>query len=391
MRSQTSSRSRSTVLVAVALSAVLLPLSTAHAADAPVTVDRATADAFGRIADAVLTDRTDALLAPGTAAPRVAPGAGVRAAGAGRVSLTAALTRTEDAAVASLHGTRSRLAALGEAYTAADTEVTVDRTRVTGSRATAWVTETTVLTYRRIRGDEPDTTGFSAHHVLTFAARTDGTWQLSGLRPADRGPRQVNEPATTDGSAGPAPARVSPTAVIDAPRAATTYPAPAAVKNLSGGPYDYAAMATYAEKYWKNYNTAYRSFNAVGGDCTNYVSQSLKAGGWQPVTSSDEEYGTWYYGTSGQSDSWVGVNEWSWFTQTAGRTAPLANVYQMDVGDVMQMDFDKDGSKDHTMITSYRSAGGVPYLTYHDTDTYRRSVQSLLASYPNSAYYAYRT
>ena len=63
----------------------------------------------------------------------------------------------------------------------------------------------------------------------------------------------------------------------------------------------------------------------------------------------------------------------------------------MDIGDVMQMDFDKDGSKDHSMITSYRSASGVPYVTYHDTDTYRRSVSSLLAAYPNAAYYAYRT
>ncbi|MEU1530268.1 amidase domain-containing protein [Streptomyces fagopyri] len=391
MRSQTSSRSRSTVLVAVALSAVLLPLSTAHAANAPVTVDRATTDAFGRIADAVLSDRTDALLVPGTVAPRAALRAAVNAEGTRGVSLSAALTRTEDTAVTSLHGTRSRLAALGEAYTAADTGVTVDRTRVTGKRATAWVTETTVLTYRRIRGDEPATTGFSAHHVLTFAAQPDGTWKLSGLRSADGGPRQVNEPATVAEPVTGTGAGMTTMAVIDAPRAATTYPAPAAAKNLTGGTYDYAAMATYAEKYWKNYNTAYRSFNSAGGDCTNYVSQSLKAGGWQSVTSSDEDYGTWYYGTSGQSDSWVGVNEWSWFTQTARRTTPLANVYQMDVGDVMQMDFDKDGSKDHTMITSYRSSSGVPYLTYHDTDTYRRSVSSLLASYPNSAYYAYRT
>jgi hypothetical protein len=63
----------------------------------------------------------------------------------------------------------------------------------------------------------------------------------------------------------------------------------------------------------------------------------------------------------------------------------------MDVGDVLQMDFDKDGSKDHTMIVSYRSSQGVPYLTYHSTNTYRRSVASIIASYPNSAYYAYRT
>ncbi|MFD8215219.1 isochorismatase family protein [Streptomyces sp. NPDC059697] len=38
-----------------------------------------------------------------------------------------------------------------------------------------------------------------------------------------------------------------------------------------------------------------------------------------------------------------------------------------------------------------RSLPVVPYLTYHDADTYRRSLSSIIASYPTSAYYAYRT
>jgi hypothetical protein len=374
--------SRCSTLTAIAVSAVLLPLSAAHATTASVTVNRATTDAFGRMADAVLTDRTAALLDKSQAAPRTA----LASKSTGGIRLTAALTKTEDTAVTSLRGTRSRLGALGEAYTAADTKVTVDRTRVRGKKATAWVTETTTLTYKKIRGDEPDTTGFDAHHVLTFTAQSDGTWKLAGIRDTDQGSRQINQPVPAT------PAHMNTMAVVDAPPAATTYPAPANSKKLTGGAYDYTAMATYAEKYWKNYNPAYRKFNSVGGDCTNFVSQSLLAGGWQPVTAvTPEEYDTWYYVANGQSDSWAGVNEWSWFTQTAKRTTSLANVYQMDVGDVMQMDFDKDGSKDHTMITSYRSSSGVPYLTYHDADTYRRSLSSLIASYPNSAYYAYRT
>ncbi|MFF1659388.1 amidase domain-containing protein [Streptomyces sp. NPDC058255] len=375
---------RGSTVTALALSAVLLPLSAAHASPsvdgaAHPQLNRATTDAFGRTADALFTDRTAALLDRTQAAPRTAlkATAGIR--------LSAGLTRTENTAVTSLRGTRSRLAALGEAYTAADTEVTVDRTRVKGERATAWVTETTTLTYKKIRGDEPATTGFRAHHELTFTAQSDGTWKLTGERSTDQGPRQVNQPVTST------PLGKTTMAAVDAPRAATSYPAAANPKKLTGATYDYAAMATYAEKYWKNYNPAYRKFNSAGGDCTNYLSQSLKAGGWKQVTSSGEEYGTWSYGTSTQTDTWVGVNEWSWFTQTAKRSKPLANVYQMAVGDVMQMDFNKDGSKDHSMITSYRSSSGIPYLTYHDTDTYRRSVSSIIASYPNSAYYAYRT
>ncbi|MFF1448301.1 amidase domain-containing protein [Streptomyces sp. NPDC058274] len=381
MRSKKLSRSCS-ALAAVALSSVLLPISAAHAAGAPTstpppTVDRVTLDAFGRVADAVLSERTDALVDR-------EQGAGTAPHFAGGVRLSSALARTEDSAVSSLHGRKSRLAALGEAYSAADTKVAVNGTRVEGNHAKVEVTETTTLTYKRIRGDEPATTGFTAHHELTFTAGSNGTWQLSGLRSTDKGPRAVNEPAPV--------ATKAATAQPEATPASTASPAPANRKDLGGtSGYNYTAMATYAEKYWKNYNPAYRNFNAAGGDCTNFVSQSLNAGGWTFVSGTTTDYTKWWYDSANQSDSWVGANEWSWFTLSAKRATNLAYVYQLDVGDVLQMDFDKDGSKDHTMLTTYRSSSGVPYVTYHATDTYRRSVASLISSYPNSAYYAYRT
>ena len=53
-----------------------------------------------------------------------------------------------------------------------------------------------------------------------------------------------------------------------------------------------------------------------------------------------------------------------------------------DLG-ILQMDFAGNRSKDHSMIATYRS-GGVPYLTYHSTNTYRKSVRSLVAQYPNA-------
>ncbi|MEU0076204.1 amidase domain-containing protein [Streptomyces sp. NPDC006332] len=382
MRSSKSgtSRTRRATVIASALSATLLPVGAAHADGSPSpVVTAATTDTFGRVADALLTERTAALL-QGTPAARTTLKA------TSGVQLAAAQATTEKTALTSLQGTRSRLAALGEAYTDADTKVTVDSTRLSGDTVTVQVTEATTLTYAKIRGDEPATTGFTAHHELTFAARPDGTWQLTGERLTDRGPRPVNQPAPATNSG-----LVRTMAVIDAPKSAITYPAPAKPKNLATTtPYNYQAMATYAEKYWKDYNSAYRRYNSSGGDCTNFLSQSLFAGGWKQVTSSTEDYGTWFSKTS-ESDTWIGVNEWSWFTQTAQRTTALPNAYQMDLGDVLQMDFDKDGSKDHSMMTTFRSSSGVPYLTYHDTDTYRRSLSSLIASYPNSAYYGYRS
>ncbi|MBI0294136.1 amidase domain-containing protein [Streptomyces sp. PRKS01-29] len=377
----TTFRSAVGAALTAALSAVVLPASAASAAEGPAaagTVDSATARSFERLADAVLTQRTAALLDNNERSVRRAAPLAER-----NVHLSAGQSRTEDTALSTLRTRKARLASLGEAYTSADTRVAVDRIRVEAGHATVQATETTTLTYKKIRGDEPASTGFQAHHRLSFAATADGKWQLTGLTSTDDGPLAVNEPG---------PARVATagtTALPEATPAAISKPSRPQTK--PAGSYDYAAMASYAEKYWQNYNPAYRRFNEAGGDCTNFVSQSLKAGGWANKSGDAEDYRSWWYDTSYQSTSWVGANEWSWFTLDAKRATNLANVYYMGVGDVMQMDFDKDGSKDHTMIVTYRSSSGVPYLTYHSVNTYRKSVASIIASYPNSLYYAYRT
>lgn len=371
----TTLRSAVGVVVAGAVSAVLLPASAAGAATPPATVDKATADAFGRVAAAVLTERTDALV---DGRPHRIAGKSGRKAG-----LSARMARTEGSDVSSLRTRKKRLAALGEVYTAGDTKVSVDGVRVTGKRATVKVTETTTFTYKKVHGDEPTTTGFKAHHELGFAAARGGRWELTGIEATDDGPRAVNAPA-------PKPARAAGvTTTPSAPKASTSWPVRAVPKQRTS--YDYAAMAAYSEKYWRNYNPDYRKFNEAGGDCTNFLSQALKAGGWKPETGKSADYRKWWYDGKGQSDSWIGVNEWSWYALNSKRVTPLANVFQMEVGDVLQMDFDADGSKDHSMMTTYRSRYGMPYLTYHSTNTYRKSMASILASYPDADYFAYRT
>ncbi|MFJ8631088.1 amidase domain-containing protein [Streptomyces sp. NPDC093568] len=380
------SRARVTIVgaaaVSIAAGAALLPQWSAGAAvtDDPA-VDARTRATFQRLADAVFTDRTQALVDGGQS--RKPQTAGF----SGDVRLSARLARGEDTALSALNRRGDLLARLGEKYRAANTAVTLDATRVTGRTAKAEVTETTTLTYDKVRGDEPRTTGFQARHELTFTADRHGDWQLTGIRDTDQGiavntlaKPSVRAPAVND-------------TMPSAPRAATTYPAPAKPKTLTGTALDYKAMAAYAEKYWRNYNKDYPDFNGhgAGGDCTNFVSQSLKAGGWKHVPGYVYDYTRWFGNAEIQSHSFVGVNEWSWFAQNSKRTTSLANVYQMDVGDVLQMDFDKDGSKDHTMIVTYRSPQGVPYLTYHSSNTYRRSLASIIASDPNAAYYAYRT
>ncbi|MFI6015518.1 amidase domain-containing protein [Streptomyces sp. NPDC051243] len=383
-------RRRATILGAAAASVVagvaLLPNWSAGASvvDDP-TVDARTKATFQRLADAVFTDRTEALVDGGRGDQDKPLTDGF----SGDVRLSSGLARSEDAALSALNRRADMLADLGETYSAGSTTVTLDATRVKGRKAKVAVTETTTLTYEQARAGAPRTTGFQAHHELTFSADRYGNWRLTGIRATDEGDLAVNQTARP--AVEPMTARAGST-TPSAPKASTSYPGQANPKNFTASGLDYSAMAVYAKQYWSNYNPAYPDFNGqgAGGDCTNFVSQALKAGGWKHVPGYVYDYTRWFGNADIQSHSFVGVNEWSWFAQNSKRTTSLANVYQMDVGDVLQIDFDRDGSKDHTMIVTSRSRG-VPYLTYHSTNTYSRSVASIVASYPNASYYAYRT
>ncbi|MGK4585480.1 amidase domain-containing protein [Kitasatospora sp. HPMI-4] len=362
--------------VTAVLSAASLP--SASAASAAGTVDKATVTSFEQITQAVLSQRTAALL-------DTTPVRHEALRSDARVGLASGLARAEDTVFSSLRARKARLAAVGEEYRAGSTRVAVDKVRISGGRADVEVTESTTLTYKNVRGDEPATTGFQAHHDVTFAATSNGRWELTGIRNEDAGFPAVNAPAPTVAKAA------DDDDYPEGTPAATSWPASPLPKTTGSSGYDYAAMAAYAEKYWSHYNPAYPHFNGEGGDCTNFISQALKAGGWKNVPGDDSDYHNWWADSSAQSWSWVGANEWSWFTLSSKRASNLANVYQMGVGDILQMDFDRDGSKDHSMIVTYRGANGMPYVTYHSTDTYRRSVASLVMSYPDALFYAYRT
>ena len=65
-----------------------------------------------------------------------------------------------------------------------------------------------------------------------------------------------------------------------------------------GSIYSSKLASEYAKKHALNYNTKYKSFDTLGGDSTNFVSQCLHAGNI-PITNSWRPY----------SNSWIRVNE----------------------------------------------------------------------------------
>ncbi len=121
--------------------------------------------------------------------------------------------------------------------------------------------------------------------------------------------------------------------------------------------------ANYAKTYWQNYNSAqYGDYGPYGGDCCNFVSQALYAGGL-PMTDS------WYYygfGNSNNSPSWRAVTYLrSYLVGQLGCnfiSSPAST--NVSIGDILVY-----GDNDHAAICT-DVIDGVPYVCAHTRDVY---------------------
>lgn len=108
-------------------------------------------------------------------------------------------------------------------------------------------------------------------------------------------------------------------------------------------------------------------------DCTNFVSQALQNGGLSTIKkgilnpAGDPD--NWYYSDSKPSHTWGGAhNFYQHFSKRAGVAATNT---VLGVGDAVSIDFNGDGSIDHTIIITKATgtASNQQYVTYHTVDT----------------------
>jgi len=115
-------------------------------------------------------------------------------------------------------------------------------------------------------------------------------------------------------------------------------------------PYDRDASVSYARRWALDRNPAYYNFDAVGGDCTNFTSQSIYAGAgimnYIPVMG-------WYYRSSyDRTPSWTGVEYLYNFLVNNRSVGPFAHVVPQSEampGDVVQLGT-SDGDFYHSPI-----------------------------------------
>jgi cell wall-associated NlpC family hydrolase len=177
------------------------------------------------------------------------------------------------------------------------------------------------------------------------------------------------------------------------------FAAPVSAATSTG--YNGTAAAQYADTYWNSYNRAYPSFANKGGDCTNFVSQALYAGGIKMRTSPTYSgNAAWYMLQNRKSYSWsvtwVNAQDNSIFLQQyllPGAIKVVADVYgrapgetvsdgNAQPGDVVLYDWNNDGTFDHEAIIT--ASDGT-------TNTDGSTNYDLVDAHTNNRYHAYWT
>ena len=101
--------------------------------------------------------------------------------------------------------------------------------------------------------------------------------------------------------------------------------------------YDRELAYNYAKRWANSFNPNYYNFSNLGGDCTNFVSQCIHAGG---INMNYDKYGWYYVSINNRAPAWTGVNEfWNFGIKNNGVGLKLTecNLRELEVGDIIQL------------------------------------------------------
>lgn len=135
--------------------------------------------------------------------------------------------------------------------------------------------------------------------------------------------------------------------------------------------YNRTKAVSYAHKWWNKRNPSYYDFDDLGGDCTNFVSQVLHAGGIQM----DDRFNGWfYYSLSVRSSSWTGVDELYDYIinndSTNGPRAKIVSLEEVSLGDIIQLKLSNNDYQHSVVVTKidYPRSASTTYVTCHTFD-----------------------
>ena len=117
--------------------------------------------------------------------------------------------------------------------------------------------------------------------------------------------------------------------------------------------YNAGKAVDYAHRWAYKRNPQYYNFDAIGGDCTNFVSQCLYAG--SQVMNYKPDFGWYYISAANRAAAWTGVEYLHNFlinNDGAGPFGSLVDISQIKPGDIIQLKFDADNYGHSLLVVS---------------------------------------
>lgn len=140
-------------------------------------------------------------------------------------------------------------------------------------------------------------------------------------------------------------------------------------------PYLRERAVTYAKKYAFGQNPIFGNFRGIGGNCTNFVSQSIYAGSC--VMNYTPTFGWYYISLNDRSPSWTGVEFfYNFITENKG-VGPFgrsASLDEIEIGDVIQLGNNEDGFYHTLLVVGFE--GDDPLVAAQTDDAYRRPLST---------------
>ncbi|WHY87585.1 amidase domain-containing protein [Neobacillus novalis] len=128
--------------------------------------------------------------------------------------------------------------------------------------------------------------------------------------------------------------------------------------------YNRLRAVQYAERWWNSYNPAFKKFE---NDCTNFISQCLRAGG-APMRGFPNRGSGWWLQNKNWSYSWTmahSLRQYLANSKSGLRAREVSGPDQLLLGDVICYDFEGDGRFNHNTIVTGRDANGEPLVNAH--------------------------
>ena len=140
-------------------------------------------------------------------------------------------------------------------------------------------------------------------------------------------------------------------------------------------PYLRERAVEYAAKYAFSQNPIFGNFRGIGGNCTNFVSQSIYAAGC--VMNYTPTFGWYYISLDDRSPSWTGVQffyDFITMNEGVGPFGRSASLDELEIGDVIQLGRNDEGFYHTLLVVGF--SGGDTLVAAQTNDAFERALSS---------------